>query len=360
MKLWQRSNGIWYIKHGNRKVSLGTKDYNEAKRLFDEVKKRFTHTTFFEKIDENKEKSEKRKELKEVIDEFLEIKRVNNSESTFIRYREVLQNFINIVGNKRIDKITYSDIEKFKLERKKKGVKEVSINSDLRHLKAFLNYIRKAEYINDNLAERVEFYKISEVRNKYLSVDEIRKINELLLTDIENERKELLKKKVIKFEISVKEQLYVLFNIYIYSGRRRNEALNLRLQDIDFDNKVLYYYNQKAKRHSYLPLTEPLLSILQNYIERNKDKIKANNNRLFTVHYSTVTHGLKKYFRKINRDDIRVHDLRHTFASNLVNYANISMSVLKVLLDHSDISTTLIYSHISKEALENALSKLPY
>ncbi len=105
---------------------------------------------------------------------------------------------------------------------------------------------------------------------------------------------------------------------------------------------------------------KPLQIILYPYIEKHRFKIYSKyDNKIFNLKGSSVSHQFKKYFRIIGREDIKLHSLRHTFASHLI-MSGASLKDIQELLDHSDISTTLIYTHLSNEYRENIINKLPY
>ena len=355
MKLWRKFDGIYYVRHGQKKISLRTRDLNEAKRLFNEIKRKYTGETLFSKIENNRTKGNSKK-LSEILQEFLEIRRNTLSKSSYYRYQLVCNLFININGDKDINKYNFRDIEKFKSERLK-SVNANTLNSDLMHLKSFFNFCKKSEYLTKDLASKVEFMK-TEKKDRTLSYSEMQQIKQMLLNDYLQETKS----KIIKLNkntISTTYQLYVLYCIYVMSGRRRNEALNLTLDDIDLRQKTMRFYNQKAKKYSTIPLSSELFKILKKYIEQNREAILRNNNRLFTLSQATVNHRLKEYFVKINRSDVRVHDLRHSFATYLASQ-NVPIQVISSLLDHSDVKITMRYYHRQENTLREALENIKF
>ena len=200
----------------------------------------------------------------------------------------------------------------------------------------------------------------TEKKDRTLSYSEMQSIKQLIFNDYLKETKD---SKVIKFNkntISATYQLYVLYCIYVMSGRRRNEALNLTLDDIDLKSKTMRFYNQKAKEYSTIPLSNELHKILKKYIEQNKQFIiKYNNNKLFTISQVTVNHRLKEYFKRINRSDVRVHDLRHSFATYLASQ-NVPIQVISSLLDHSDVKITMKYYHKQENTLREALENIKF
>ncbi len=332
MKLFKRENGIYYVRISSQKrISLGTKDRREAEKLYREVKKQYHKGKLY--ILEGK----KNIYLAEAIKDFLHYQSQVNTIKTAKRYKDSLNRFIEILGDKYLHKYTIKDIDFFKAERIKQ-VKKVSVNVDLRNIRAFFNKCLEWNYIQDTPTKKIKMCVVDKQLPAILSQDEIKKL----------------------FDVIDNETYKVLFACYVYTGRRRNEILNLSLKNIDMVNHRLKYYNQKKKYYNEIPIAEPLQKILYPYIENNKFKINGNpDKRIFKINPDTITHKFKKYFRMIDREDLKLHSLRHTFASHLV-MANVPLKQIQELLDHSDISTTLVYAHVSKEYTKKVIEKLPY
>jgi len=134
----------------------------------------------------------------------------------------------------------------------------------------------------------------------------------------------------------------------------------LTINDIDTENHRLKYFNQKKKIYNIIPIIKPLREILYPYLEKNKFQINLRyNKRIFNLRPDTVTHQFKDYFRKIGREDLKLHSLRHTFASHLL-MSGASLKEVQELLDHSDISTTMIYLHLTDDYRKRTLEKLSF
>ena len=331
MKLFKRENGVWYVRiNSNKRISLKTKNKREAEKLFNLIKKQYYERKLY--ILYNKRNIT----LEEAIKEFLEFKEKTVEHSTVELYKATLKKFLNCAGNKNLNEISRKDIELFFAERFKE-VKKTTAGIDFRNLRCFFNYLINNEYIEKSPMKDFRF-KIEKPLPSFLTRDEIKKL----------------------FDIIENETYRVLFALYIYTGRRRNEILNLCTKDIDIKNHKLRYYNQKKKIYNVIPIIEPLRKILYPYLEKNKFKIDSNQNiKIFQISPNTVTHKFKKYFRKIGREDIKLHSLRHTFASHLL-MSGASLKEVQELLDHSDISTTMIYLHLTDDYRRRTLERLLY
>ena len=331
MRLYRRENGIYYIDLSRgKKISTRTRDRRTAEKIFREFKKAYYEKKLY--LLSNK----KDLALSKAIQEFYQYQLAKNEESTAKRYLYTLNHFISVVGDISIRSISRKEIEKFFAERQIKA-KRATLGIDFRNLRAFFNFLVKNEYLEKS---PIGDFRIKQEKTVpvFLSKDEVNKL----------------------FDIIKNETYKVLFALYIYTGRRRNEILNLTLNDIDMKNHTLRYYNQKKKMYNIIPIVKPLQEILYPYLERNRFKINGHpDKKIFLIKPNTATHQFKKYFKEIGREDLKIHSLRHTFASHLI-MSGASLKDIQELLDHSEISTTIIYTHVSNEYRKNILERLRY
>lgn len=128
--------------------------------------------------------------------------------------------------------------------------------------------------------------------------------------------------------------LRLLFEFYLWSGCRRNEALSLEWRDVDPIGGMIYIHGTKtADSDRVLPISPKLQTIL--------DQIPREGDKLFYYSPDYVT----KTFKRLCPNH-KLHDLRHTFATRCLE-CGISDKVVSQWLGHSDISVTLnYYSHV--------------
>lgn len=136
-------------------------------------------------------------------------------------------------------------------------------------------------------------------------------------------------------------------------GLRRFELLNIKLQDIDLDRKMLHIREGKGRKDRYVPLGDHLTRGLKTYIEAEHPYIwlfngKDNTGQLqrfsttgvqWVIKEAAKASGIKKH--------VTSHVLRHTYATHLLEMG-MDIMTLKELLGHSDIHTTMIYLHIAQ------------
>lgn len=148
--------------------------------------------------------------------------------------------------------------------------------------------------------------------------------------------------------------------ILVNTGMRRGELFHLRCRDVDIQNgsiRVWPYgeYSPKGKRPRSIPMTADLKRLFGRLIKEKKPdeyvfRPFAAENRLYKRFSALLKHlGMNG----------TLHDLRHTFASHLA-MEGVPIPVIRELLGHASISTTMIYSHLSPEVHKAAISKLQF
>lgn len=149
-------------------------------------------------------------------------------------------------------------------------------------------------------------------------------------------------------EFMLKRDL-VIINLLLYTGIRRGELLGLRVQDVDFTNRILFVNGKtsKSKKSRYIPLHFTLLTLLKVYLKmRQIQRSKSECLIVSTKADKGLTqYGLKHWVTKYNRlsgVSFHLHQFRHTFACNLAKKGANIMSI-KSVLGHSSTQMTERY-----------------
>lgn len=135
----------------------------------------------------------------------------------------------------------------------------------------------------------------------------------------------------------------------------------LRYSDVDLlnssnfktvnGNTTLELIQQKTKKKIQIPLNKKITAILGNRINNDYRTFRLNRGRKETA-------ALKAWLKAAGQDEsITFHCFRHSFASNLLS-SGVDLITVQNLLGHSDLKTTLIYLHTSKQSKVNAVEKL--
>jgi site-specific recombinase XerD len=166
---------------------------------------------------------------------------------------------------------------------------------------------------------------------------------------------------------SLNTQLVFIVAFLIYTGARKREVLEAKWSDINFDQSSWKISKNKSNKVRHVPLSQGALETLSavrdkwtcqdwgvgvdpnDFIFANPSTGKPYSSFFFSWNNARVKAGMP---------ELRVHDLRHSFASFLVN-AGRSIYEVQNLLGHADIKTTSRYAHLSQESLRAAVSAVP-
>lgn len=167
-----------------------------------------------------------------------------------------------------------------------------------------------------------------------------------------------------------KPQSKIIFPLLFYSGIREGEMLALTQADFDYKNQTLTINKTYSRVNKKDIITEPktptsnrkikipafIFELLDEYVDKLYDY--SPSDRLFLVTKSFLYHEMTRGAQKANLKRIRVHDLRHSHASMLIN-KNYSPNLIQKRLGHRNVVTTLqIYAHLYPEREDDAVNDL--
>ena len=247
--------------------------------------------------------------------------------------------FLNKEGINTWDKVKKSDIKAYLAYISNDEV--TSIARKLTTIKNFNKYLVKEKIINNDEAENIERPKLKKRLPKVMSIEEV-----ALLLDIQTNT---------EFDYRNKAMLELMYA----SGIRVSELVNLTLHSIDMENCVVRLIG-KGNKERIVPIGEYTINYLKEYLNVMDKLLKKNNTEALFLnnHGNAITRqGFFKVLKKLLKEkglneNISPHTLRHSFATHLLNYGA-DLRSIQVMLGHSDIATTKIYTHISKEKLMN-------
>ena len=161
---------------------------------------------------------------------------------------------------------------------------------------------------------------------------------------------------------------YLYMRLMLKAGLRASETTALRPEHIDLMSGKLSVREGKGAKDRTLWVGEEMLSEIQDWMDRRNDEVedvKATDYLLPTrkgteVATSHLRRSVKRYARKAGIEEVdRVspHTLRHTFATRLYRETS-NIRMVQKALGHSDLSTTMIYTHVVDEELEGAMKGL--
>lgn len=266
----------------------------------------------------------------------------NLSSETIKKYKYNLIVFEKYMLNKSINlfDVTQFDIMDFLTNYfKDKGVsaKTNSITS----INNFYIYLVKDKRIDINPCENIDRPKMKKRLPDVLTMNEVDKLLDISLHTKEDYR-----------DKAILEVLYA-------TGIRISELTNLKMQDVDFTNKVIRVFG-KGSKERIVPINKYALKYLGMYLDIRGSFLKGKltdyiflNSKGNVISRESFGLELNKIVKKqgLNKR-VTPHMLRHSFATHMLNQGA-DLRSIQELLGHSDISTTTIYTHVSNEKVKN-------
>tara|TARA_B100000676_G_C17979347_1_gene788040 strand:- start:132 stop:1022 length:891 start_codon:yes stop_codon:yes gene_type:complete len=267
------------------------------------------------------------------------------SNNTIDAYETDLNSFIKWINKNKITnylEVKESDINKYISYLFSSKLKSSSVNRKLSSLKSFYLFLVKKNHIDSSPVSEI----ISPKQEKYLpasmSETEVEKL--LNSPDIFNDTERRDKAMI--------EMLYA-------TGMRISELVDLKITNLDLNRSVVKVMG-KGSKERLIPFGEAASEALLNYLEFRKKSTSKEvfiSNRGKKITRVAFWQRIKIYLTRENlKNSISPHTLRHAFATHLLNRGADLRSV-QLLLGHSDLSTTQIYTHIAKHRLGDVLKK---
>jgi len=249
----------------------------------------------------------------------------NYSRSSVENYLFFIKEYLNFSKNKGINENSVKDYLQIQIKR----IKPSSVSSQISAIKFFFENVLKQK-----------IYLKHPKRNK--TIPKILTFKEI--------------KKMIDATNNIKHKL--ILKIIYGCGLRVSEIINLKKDDIDFNEKLIYIKLAKGKKDRFVRVPESILEELKSYCNLLGEEILFPSNRggrLTTATIQTIVENSAKK-AKIKKE-VYPHLLRHSFATHLLEQGT-DLRIIQKLLGHSDIKTTQIYTQISQASIKNIKSPL--
>jgi len=291
------------------------------------------------------------------LDDFsrmLKIER-NYSENTISAYLSDLKSF-NVFLEK--NKINFKDvindskhIKSFFRQLSKKKLSPRSIKRKFSSLSSYFIFLLDRKTIKNNPLNGIFTPKVPKALPEILTTEEINKV----FFQSENTDNELLGLR----DRCILEMLYS-------SGLRVSELCNLKVNNIQFDLDLIRFFG-KGNKERMIPLTYYARRWLERYLTQSRrilserstkgSKFVFLSNNGLPLTRAAVWQSVKKYINKAAiPKKISPHTFRHSFATHLVD-GGANLVEVQALLGHADISTTEIYTHLSRDFIDSEYMK---
>ncbi len=278
--------------------------------------------------------------LGQFIQDFHRYATATYSPATVDMYDRTLGLFKEKASDRLLSTITPRHVDDYKVWRLG-SIKPVSVNIELRTVKAALNTAIRWKLLDANPCDQVHQLAVPEEAPVYFRRGEF----EALLSVI----KEVWFKEVVVFAV--------------LTGMRRGEILNLRWGQVDLANRVVHVqstgtFKTKQGKRRVIPLSDSALLILHSRVGSSPSPyvFSLNGKKIFD---DWVTRLFKRYVRmaRLGDDRLHFHSVRHSFASWLVQ-GGVSLFEIQKLLGHSNISVTQVYAHLAPSQLHETVNRI--
>ena len=266
------------------------------------------------------------------------------SNNTVKAYQADISSFFQWLDNKDLK---YKNLQEdhinqyisFLFQRK---MRSSSVNRKISSIKSFYIFLVKRNFVKNSPLNDLVTPKQEKYLPESMSEAEVDKL--LNSPDVSN--------KIENRDKAMIEMLYA-------TGMRISELVNLKMTDVDMKRCVVKVFG-KGSKERLVPFGETALDSLRSYLnerEQSSSKEIFLSNRGKKMTRVAFWQRVKIYLIRENlKNSISPHTLRHAFATHLLNRGADLRSV-QLLLGHSDLSTTQIYTHIAKQRLSDVLKK---
>lgn len=287
--------------------------------------------------------------LKNYIDSFIDsLKADGKSKCTIESYRLDLNKFAEFFTDKNIKDIRYADLRDWVNNMEENGLSASSRARHISSVKSFFRYLMKMEVIDNNPSNVLDAPKIEKKQPIVISNEDA---SELLFQARNNAGND-----------AVWFRDYTILATFLFTGVRREELTNIKLEDVDLKkNKVLIH--GKGSKQRYVYVNDILNSILAEYIGFHRGKIgmAKNSEYLFPstkrdkMCLATVNNIANAMMEKIGikKQGVSVHILRKRFATSAFE-ATHDIATVSKLLGHSSPTVTTRYVVMGEDDMKNA------
>jgi integrase/recombinase XerD len=272
------------------------------------------------------------------------------SENTLSAYRSDLSKFVEFLDNQYavldLVRVDSDQINYYIASRYDKGLSGRSTSRFLSSLRSFIKYLLQNKLREDDPLSRMQNPKLAQTLPNTLSEQQV---EDLLNAPQTNDPIHLRDKAML-------EVLYA-------TGLRVSELVGLRLDQVSLQQGVVRVIG-KGNKERLVPLGEEAIDWLTQFLKQGRGLLlKSASDVVFPskrgvmMTRQTFWHRIKLYAKIAGIDsELSPHTLRHAFATHLLNHGA-DLRVVQMLLGHSDLSTTQIYTHVATDRLQQLINK---
>lgn len=383
MAIYQRGKN-WYIDftfHGERIREMIGPSRKGAEKVIAKRKAEIAENKF---LDVRKEPDPI--SFYDFAKEYLQWAKANKKPSSYIRDLSLMRQLNSEFEKKSIQEITTWQIEKYKARRREEikrpdaamgSFKEIGKDGEEKEI-FYVDYRNRAgervrKTFNSNREDARMFLERSNsplspasvnrelalLKHMYSKAIEWGKVKEtpakkakLLKGEVKRVRF-LLPAEIQRLLSNCADHLKPIVTAALHTGMRKGELLGLKWNQVNFEQGIITLEDTKNHERRDIPMNNTVKNTLEG-IERNGENVFCNGEGQT---FANVRKSFDTAVRKSRITDFRFHDLRHTFASNLV-MEGVDIMTVKELMGHKDLTMTLRYAHLAPNHKTRAINLL--
>jgi integrase/recombinase XerC len=269
----------------------------------------------------------------------------NYSPKTLRAYGDDLQQFLAWVEKNRVDwdiptRFSRGDIEGFMQYLAAQRMTGVTRVRKLAAIRKFFTFLEENRILAANPAHTIKGARREEKEPNILYKEQY---------------------KALLYEASDNIRDYAIIQTFLQTGIRLSELAHLRVDEVDFEHRILTVRQGKGKKDRQIPLVDDAVKALRNYMRYRNTQLILDDEIFFlakngtSLNVSTVKYTVAKYVKRAGiRKKTGVHTLRHTFGAHKAD-KNMSLATLQELMGHKKKETTLKYIHLAKTNLRQEM-----
>ncbi len=290
--------------------------------------------------------------MNSLIEEFFSFLSVERglSNNTLSSYKGDLAKFFKYLKSRRIasmERVTRQTITSFMLSERDRELSANSISRELACLKTFFKFLVRENKVKEDVTSVIESPKLWKKLPSTLSLDEV---------------ESLLRTPKARDLMGARDKASL--ELMYATGMRVSELINLKISDLNMDVGFAKCFGKGGKER-IVPFGKKAKDNIARYLDKSRPvflKKKVSNFLFLTrlgkpMSRQTFWKIIKKYAREAGiKKKISPHSLRHSFATHILE-RGADLRIVQELLGHADISTTQIYTHVSKDRLKSIHQK---
>ncbi len=335
----RKKGNTWYFefmyKYKRYYEKIGNVSKTVAKEIANEIRSQIIRGEYIPQ-------RERRTTFKEAAKRYLEWYKTKSSarELSVRKHESRVKVLIDYFGDMLLTRISYFTIESYKKKRLERVSKE-TVNKELRVLKSIFNRAKELGLFSENIPKVEQFKDTQKEEVRYLTKEEAQRLIDACPEWF---------KPVVIFALN--------------TGLRAGEIFSLTWDMVDFKNRQVYIQasHTKTKKLYKIPLNETAYNLLRRLAEKRYPHgyvFVNSKGEPYSVDGQGYRGVFKRACKRAGIENFRFHDLRHTFASWVAMQSKDIYAVQR-LLNHSDLSMTKRYAHLTDDYLHSVVNAVNF